>query len=159
MVEVSAINVQLMGCLEETVDKLKICGQIMPLTYEMKKNAKQILSENINDIRKTQQDVEAQFSQALSLGENMKNVTKNLKVATHSLNRAFKQNPFGTDVFEKIEAERLFLESSLITLVGDLGMNQLHSFRQIVASEKTNKIEFQNVIKRCVCVMQCKLHS
>jgi hypothetical protein len=42
MVETKAINIQLIGLLEDTVDKLQISGQIMPLTYEMKKNAKQV---------------------------------------------------------------------------------------------------------------------
>ena len=42
MVEVSSINIELMGCIEEAIDKLQISGQIMPLTYEMKKNAKAV---------------------------------------------------------------------------------------------------------------------
>ena len=42
MVETKAVNIQLIGLLEDTVDKLHISGQIMPLTYEMKKNAKQV---------------------------------------------------------------------------------------------------------------------
>ena len=40
MLDVDAIDVQLLGCLEDTMDKLQISGQIMPLTYEMRKNAK-----------------------------------------------------------------------------------------------------------------------
>lgn len=40
MLDTDAINIQLIGCLEESIDKLQISGQIMPLTYEMKKNAK-----------------------------------------------------------------------------------------------------------------------
>ena len=37
------LEIQLLGCIEETIDKLQISGQIMPLTYEMKKNAKIVL--------------------------------------------------------------------------------------------------------------------
>ncbi len=42
MAELNAINVQLSCCIEDTINKLQISGQIMPLTYEMKKNAKQV---------------------------------------------------------------------------------------------------------------------
>lgn len=42
MIDTEAINIQLISCLEEAVDKLEISGQIMPLTYEMKKNAKAV---------------------------------------------------------------------------------------------------------------------
>jgi hypothetical protein len=42
MVEVNAINIELIGCIEEAIDKLQISGQIMPLTFEMKKNAKAV---------------------------------------------------------------------------------------------------------------------
>ena len=46
MVEVNAINIELISCLEEAMDKLQISGQIMPLTYEMKKNAKAVSYPN-----------------------------------------------------------------------------------------------------------------
>ena len=46
MSEVNAINIELIGCLEEAMDKLQISGQIMPLTYEMKKNAKAVRRAN-----------------------------------------------------------------------------------------------------------------
>ena len=42
MIENDTINIEIIGCIEETIDKLHISGQIMPLTYEMKKNAKAV---------------------------------------------------------------------------------------------------------------------
>ena len=42
MIDTDVIDIQLIGCLEEAVDKLHISGQIMPLTYEMKNNAKMV---------------------------------------------------------------------------------------------------------------------
>jgi hypothetical protein len=42
MIETDAINIQIIGCVEDTIDKLQIAGQIMPLTYEMKSNAKKV---------------------------------------------------------------------------------------------------------------------
>lgn len=37
------LNLHLTACLEESIEKLQITGQIMPITYEMKKNAKIVL--------------------------------------------------------------------------------------------------------------------
>jgi hypothetical protein len=34
------LNLHLEACLEDSIEKLQVTGQIMPLTYEMKKNAK-----------------------------------------------------------------------------------------------------------------------
>jgi hypothetical protein len=42
MLETDVIDLQIVGCIEDTIDKLHIAGQIMPLTYDMKKNAKQV---------------------------------------------------------------------------------------------------------------------
>lgn len=42
MIENDSINIEIVSCLEETIDKLHVSGQIMPLTYEMKKNAKAV---------------------------------------------------------------------------------------------------------------------
>jgi hypothetical protein len=46
MIENDTINIEIISCLEETIDKLHISGQIMPLTYEMKKNAKAVMMIN-----------------------------------------------------------------------------------------------------------------
>lgn len=42
MIDADSINIQIIGCVEDTIDKLQIAGQIMPLTYEMKSNAKKV---------------------------------------------------------------------------------------------------------------------
>jgi hypothetical protein len=62
----------------------------------------------LNDIRENQKMMEDQFEQSLG-GDHSKvgNATKNLKAATHALNRTMKQNPLGNDIFQKIEMERL----------------------------------------------------
>lgn len=51
MIDTDSINIQIIGCVEDTIDKLQIAGQIMPLTYEMKTNAKKV-SLNIYRIYK-----------------------------------------------------------------------------------------------------------
>ena len=38
MTEIDAVNIQIIGCIEDAIDKLQISGQIIPLTYEMKLN-------------------------------------------------------------------------------------------------------------------------
>jgi hypothetical protein len=81
-------------------------------------------------------------------GADLNNITKNLKAATHSLNRAFKQNPLGGDIFEKIESDRLFLENALTNLIGEAERNSFDSLKNTIFVEKNNKIEFQNIIKR-----------
>ena len=35
MIENDSINIEIVSCLEETIDKLHVSGQIMPLTYEV----------------------------------------------------------------------------------------------------------------------------
>lgn len=68
------------------------------------------LEENISDIRETQKEMEAQFGQLVLQSEKssskLESATRNLKAATHAINRSLKQNPFGGDVFEKIEVDR-----------------------------------------------------
>ena len=39
----SILNLHLEACLEDSIEKLQVTGQIMPLTYEMKKNAKIVI--------------------------------------------------------------------------------------------------------------------
>jgi hypothetical protein len=167
MVEPDSVDIQLVGLLEDTVDKLQISGQIMPLTYEMRKNARQILNDNIADIQDNQSKVETEFGSLVQGGPGgpggprtdgtLKSTTSNLKTATHSLNRAFKQNPLGGDIFEKMESDRLFLEEVLCALIrGDHGGNGngrgrgggLESLKNSIMIEKNNKIEFQQIIKR-----------
>ncbi|RNA25218.1 IQ domain-containing G [Brachionus plicatilis] len=137
------INLQLIGCLEDTIDKLEISGQIMPLTTEMRSNTREILEETINEIKNTQAEMEGKF-----LGYNNSDSIKNLKAATHGVNRAFNQNPLSRDTFEKIEVERLFLQRMLENVVQDQRDNSLDSLRQVVKREKGNKTEFQQIIKR-----------
>jgi hypothetical protein len=61
----------------------------------------------LNDIKETQKMMEDQFEQSLR-GDHggVGKATKNLKAATHALNRTIKQNPLGNDIFQKIEMER-----------------------------------------------------
>jgi hypothetical protein len=42
MADSEAIDIQIVGCVEDAIEKLQINGQIMPLTYEMKQNAKEV---------------------------------------------------------------------------------------------------------------------
>lgn len=70
------------------------------------------MEENINDIRETQKEMEAQFGQLVlhpnsdKSATKLENATRNLKAATHAVNRSLKQNPLGNDVFQKIEIDR-----------------------------------------------------
>lgn len=151
MAEIDAIDVQLIGCVEDAIDKLKINGQIMPLTYEMKLNAKDILNETLNELKENQNDIEAKFGEALSqnaAADRMEQVTKNLKAAAHAINRSLRQSPFGAEVFQKIEIERLFLENLLQHVIGEININGFPSVRQAVQKEKTDKLEYHDIIKR-----------
>jgi hypothetical protein len=42
MASTEAIDIQIVGCVEDAIEKLQINGQIMPLTYEMKQSAKEV---------------------------------------------------------------------------------------------------------------------
>ena len=128
MIENDTINIEIISCLEETIDKLHISGQIMPLTFEMKKNAKaviiiflkffviihnnhvtfKVLNQNLNEIKESQSNKEALFNQALEdpNADKVSTATRNLKAATHGIERAMKQNPLGDDIFGKIELDR-----------------------------------------------------
>ena len=43
MMNTQILNLHLEACLEDSIEKLQVTGQIMPLTYEMKKNAKIVM--------------------------------------------------------------------------------------------------------------------
>ncbi len=119
--------------------------------FQLFKLSFKILNENVNDIKQAQLELESKFDQAMAnpnTGADLNNITKNLKAATHSLNRAFKQNPLGGDIFEKIESDRLFLENALTNLIGEAERNSFDSLKNTIFVEKNNKIEFQNIIKR-----------
>ena len=135
--------------------------------------SQKLLNENINVLKETQREMENEFSQALNetgSKSDLKNATKNLKAATHALNRSFKQNPLGNDIFQKIEADRLFSESTikisiennikfkkmkrlflegvLQNLIPEIGDNKFQSLKNTVMIEKNNKVEFQEIIRR-----------
>ena len=96
-------------------------------------------------MKDSQNDVEAQFSEALknpdTTRDKVTNAGKNLKAATHGVERSMKQNPLGDDIFGKIELDRLFLENILICLIPEIGVNSLNTLRTSVTREKNNKIE------------------
>ena len=150
--EIQAIDVQIIGCIEDAMDKLQINGQIMPLTYEMKTNAKEILNETLNDMKENQAQMEAKFGEAInqnSISANkIEQVTKNLKAAAHAISRSLKQSPFGTEVFQKIELERLFLENLLNSSAKEVSTHNFNSIRHAVHKEKSDKVEYQDIIKR-----------
>lgn len=152
MTELSVMDIQILGCLEESIDKLHISGQIMPLTYEMKNNAKQQLNQNLANLKEDQNAVEAEFQNALKNEGNLGNAGKNLKATTHAFQRSFKQNPIGNDIFEKIELDRLFLENILQQISEEIGAKTYDKLRANVAAEKKNKSEFQSIIKRFVLI-------
>lgn len=143
------IDIQISGCLEEAIDKLRISGQIMPLTYEAKNNAKTMLHQSLNNIKESQNEAENDFQNALKIPDgNKSNAGKNLKAATHAFQRSLKQNPIGGDIFEKIELDRLFLENILTQLMDEIGSKNFERLKANVAAEKKNKSEFQSIIKR-----------
>jgi len=148
MVDLNVVDIQLLGCVEESIEKLHISGQIMPLTYEMRNNAKQLLNQNLNNIKETQNEAESEFQNALAKKDGVGNAGKNLKAATHAFQRSLKQNPLGNDVFEKIELDRMFLENILQELTMEIGSKSFDKLKSNVAMEKKNKSEFQEIIKR-----------
>ncbi len=142
------IDIQISGCLEEAIDKLRISGQIMPLTYEAKNNAKVLLNQSLNNIKESQAEAENEFQNSLKTDGNREGAGKNLKAATHAFQRSLKQNPIGNDIFEKIEFDRLFLENILQQLMEEIGSKSFERLKANVAAEKRNKSEFQSIIKR-----------
>ena len=66
-----------------------------------------ILNENLDEIYKTQQELEKRFAEKAESGNHDLNaITQSLKSQTHTFSRAFKQNPLSNDVFQKIEVDR-----------------------------------------------------
>lgn len=125
----------------------------MPITYEMKKNARLLVTEAVNDVLNTQREMEDNFSK-LMMSDNEKNpqaigeATKSLKAATYGLHRTQKQNPLAVDNMEKIESDRVFLELILEKLIHGLEIQDLSSLTSTVGAEKNKKIELESVIKR-----------
>ena len=104
------------------------------------------MNDNINDIKETQRDMEDEFNQALNNSSpktDLKNATKNLKAATHALNRSFKQNPFGSDIFQKIEADRSFIINLLVTWNFVLKIN-FNYLLKIVFRRGSSKLSTRN---------------
>lgn len=68
-----------------------------------------LVNESVNDIIDTQRELEAKFDNIISNRgdkDELTNVTKSLKAATHGLHRTYKQNPIASDNLEKIESDR-----------------------------------------------------
>jgi hypothetical protein len=64
-----------------------------------------VLNQNLNELKESQSNREALFNQALDdpNADKVSTATRNLKAATHGIERAMKQNPLGDDIFGKIE--------------------------------------------------------
>lgn len=108
------------------------------------------MNQSLHEIKDTQNTFENQFSKALDDGDSAKlsTATKNLKAATHTIERSMKQNPLGDDIFAKIELDRLFLENILSNLIPEISASNYETLKSSVLIEKNNKIEFQNIIRR-----------
>lgn len=164
MVAVDAIHVATV--LEDCVDQLVILGRIMPVSFEFRPNASQIVHTEINQLVDNQQNLESQFQSALQNKADVHTKTRNsgkirhaeqnlgavgadLKNSTHTFGRSLRQNPLTGDNMMKIQEDRGFVEAVMTNTMGELaGQRTFQALVEAVQAAKQRKASLQMTIQK-----------
>ncbi|CAH1244853.1 IQCG [Branchiostoma lanceolatum] len=159
---------QVATVLEDCVDQLVVLGKIMPVSYEGRPDADEIVGDEIGRIVDSQRQLEQQFSQLMTarqdtkfsgaigktnrlmqLDQDITAVSGGLKGSNQFFTRSLKQSPLTSDNLEKIQADRAFVESVMVEAQSELAVSGTFlSLLQSVLSEREKKANLQQTILR-----------
>lgn len=152
--------------LEDCVDQLSVLGRIMPVSFEFKPDAMEIVRGDLAQLVDRQVALETKYQSVLGKKMEMMGSTKNpaklaaveqevlstggdLKNSTHVFGRTLRQNPLTQDNTHKIQEDRMFLEHVMSGCMTELVQNC--SFRALldaVNSQKNHKASLQSTIQK-----------
>ncbi|KAF6027003.1 IQCG [Bugula neritina] len=158
-------SVCIASVLEDCADQLAILGAIMPGSYEARKDAKQIVKDEIGSLVDEQKKLEGVYEDVMTdrvtgqgeAGLATKQAShgkaqlagKELTNSTNVMLRSLKQNPLTMDNLSKVQDDRGFLENVVIQSIHELkDKNTYHSLVEAVKTEKIRKQRLQDTIKK-----------
>ncbi|XP_005104711.1 dynein regulatory complex protein 9 [Aplysia californica] len=152
--------------LEDCVDQLSVLGRIMPVSFEFKPDAMEIVRGDLAQLVDRQVQLESKYQSVLSKKMEMIGSTKNpeklqdveqellsaggdLKNSTHVFGRTLRQNPLTQDNLVKIQEDRVFLESVMGDTMTELVQNcSFQALLEAVNAQKQHKASLQSTIQK-----------
>ncbi|CAH1781052.1 unnamed protein product, partial [Owenia fusiformis] len=143
-----AESIHVAAVLEDCVDQLAVLGKIMPSTFEARKDASEIVDDEISQLVEGQKNLEDKYEHAVaSKGKDMQSIGKDLKNSTHIFARSLKQSPLTPDNMGKLQDDRAFLETVLFDAMREIIQSgNFESLIQAVKLEKEKKQRLQETI-------------
>ncbi|KAK7480454.1 hypothetical protein BaRGS_00028271, partial [Batillaria attramentaria] len=152
--------------LEDCVDQLAILGRIMPVSFESRPDASEIVRNEIDQLVNNQQNLENQFQTALTNKAEVHAKTRNsgkkraaeqsvgavggdLRNSTYIFGRTLRQNPLTSDNMHKIQEDRGFVESVMTHTMAELaGHRSFQALIDAVQAAKQRKASLQMTIQK-----------
>lgn len=152
--------------LEDCVDQLSTLGRIMPVSFEYKSDAIEMVRGELTQLVDRQVQLESKYQSVLGKKMELMRTTKNpekllaaekevlstggdLKNSTHVFGRTLRQNPLTGDNIAKIQEDRVFVESLMSDTMTELVQNcSFQVLLEAVSAEKDRKASLQSTIQK-----------
>ncbi|XP_064418395.1 dynein regulatory complex protein 9 [Latimeria chalumnae] len=148
--------------LEECWDQLCILGYIMPISYQGKSDAENIIGSDINKILNSQKELDSRpeslpsaktetrkSRQLHSLKDQLQDITTDLKRSNYLYNKSIKQSALSTSSLKKVDADRQFAADVIYETLEEFRKSgTFQSLLQAVNREKEKKSHFYDTIVR-----------
>lgn len=152
--------------LEDCCDQLSVLGRIMPVSFEYRPDAMEIVRGDLSQLVDKQMQLETKYQSVLSKKMEMIGTTKNpeklsaveqevlstgadLKNSTHVFGRTLRQNPLTSDNLVKTQEDRTFLECVMGDTMTELVQNcSFQALINTVQGCKQHKSSLQSTIQK-----------
>lgn len=143
-----AESIHVAAVLEDCVDQLAVLGRIMPASFEARKDASDIVKNEISQLVEGQQSLENKYESAVAAKhKDMGSIGKDLKNSTHVFGRSLKQSPLTADNMTKLQEDRSFLEQVLFNTMKEIIQSgNFETLMEAVKVEKEKKARLQETI-------------
>ncbi|XP_030071732.1 dynein regulatory complex protein 9 isoform X2 [Microcaecilia unicolor] len=147
--------------LEDSLDQLSILGYIMPVSYQDRLDASNVVGCEINKILKNQKQLESKFEKLMSsraeirssvpvdseklteLEQQLHETSGDLRRANYLFSKTAKQSPLTSDNLKKVQADRQFVTEVIAETVQDLKTSG--TFQSLLKAVEGEKEQRENV--------------
>lgn len=153
--------------LEDCADQLAILGYIMPVTFEGRKDLFNLDGEEIKDIIKSQQELNAKYKNLMDtraesqakvpvelgkiaeVGRQLQDTSWELKRANHLFTNATKQSALSADNIKKIQADRKYACDVIEETTEELQtLSTFETLKSAMDTEKGKRNHLHNLVLR-----------
>ncbi|GFS27685.1 IQ domain-containing protein G [Elysia marginata] len=152
--------------LEDCVDQLSTLGRIMPVSFEFRPDAVEVVRGELTQLVDRQVQLEKKYQSVLAKKVELIGTTKNpdklldvekevlstggeLKNSTHIFGRTLRQNPLTSDNLLKIQEDRTFVEHVMGETMSELVQTcSFETLLEAVKAQKQRKSFLQSTIQK-----------